>query len=664
MWISNLVEFAMFQQIFKLPNRIVGSVKHPKLSTGRFVLPDSLHSACLLKVNEDAPKTTFRFVHLEIRSNDQPTSDLIENVNQCEDVQDLLDIILPALSDDQSKLGIHQLTVICDRLNELHLRLKPKSLAPGSLKDYYELNDRYLESLKSFKKLTRSSNSIRLLLDRANYLIKNETDKKFLISLLGLLSRIRENSTSPIVKSTTAGLVRLSEDMNSVELIDCLTAIGHYLGDPLACGDLFKFNLKLLKLAKKRILQNELDLNEVALIIRYLYVFLRNENRTDFQVSQYLIERLLSFDRSVLTFDDCVLICRRINQSRILAHLASYRRDGREYENDKIRMAYKVNSVASPTKQTMGECLVPLICRCTEEIANGLSERPTDERFSVFFINCLFTRREMTMILDHFSKPDVQRIVRLSTDFLQNHFDPITHGRLFNDMISFENFLFSSTTQNDASVVRLLYERFCSNENWLHSQLNVCRAYTMLTRNRYPFVDYQLLANRLMSSVEQLRKSLNEDDLSYLHLLTRLVLCDVNDEKMYDLLGELAPRLNADSYLAISYFQYRKIALTNAYLSTSLCKLNYQLKAKLQRILTDSLEAIRSVGRKPTIQKGISHSKRTASKIQENGYLSNGILLSHFGIFDRSIGELVPLDEYTDHFDSVDLIPLTDQQHV
>ena len=50
-------------------------------------------------------------------------------------------------------------------------------------------------------------------------------------------------------------------------------------------------------------------------------------------------------------------------------------------------------------------------------------------------------------------------------------------------------------------------------------------------------------------------------------------------------------------------------------------------------------------------------------RIKPNGYLSNGILLEQWAIYDRSFGDLLT-DQYEGYFVGVDWIPLTDQQQL
>ena len=654
----------MFQQISKLPNRRVFFAGHLKLfsvhrSTG---LPFS--AACLtdlLKINEDVQRTTFRFAQSQIRSDGETArqaisstdafGELIESVNKCDDVQVLLDTILPVLSDSQSGLNIEQLAAICDRLNYLQGALSPKNYQASSLKESYELTDRYGAALRVYHKATNSSPSISQLLDRAGPLINAETDKKQLITLFQSLSRLRKNPASSIVKTITLELAKKMDSLNLAELANCLTSMSHYFNNPAAIDHLFAFKLRLLQLARRKILFGEDLLNDLNLTIQYLLIFLKSESRTDFQMTEYLTDRLLSPSLH-LTAEHYVNIFQKIAQSGILIYMEFSRH---KFNVQARRRTNQINAGWQP-KQTLGECLVALINRCNEEICKGLSVAPTDEQFNLLLIQYLQPyKHEGMQELFQFSKSYSDKFIRLINSKLRQHFDPTIHGRLFGDLSACGKLLFNA---QDDSLVKLYYERFCADEE-LRRQVNIYRFYMVLTKNRHSFVDHQLLASKLMSSSEQFRRSVEKRELNCVHMLARLVLNDVHNEELYDLLGELAARLNGDSFRHLSSLQYFDIALANAYLLTPFCRLDDNLREKVQDILGKLLNSICLASRKPAIR--YRHRHRF---VQYNGYLSNGIFLKHFAIFDRSINDLVPLDQYASHFNSVDSIPLTDQQQL
>ena len=368
--------------------------------------------------------------------------------------------------------------------------------------------------------------------------------------------------------------------------------------------------------------------------------------------------------RPAIAFENYAQIYRKIEQSNVLTYLTSVRLSPFNIKYDDIRRAYRVNSsVALQSKRTLGECLIALIDRCDEEIYKGLSECPSDERVNLFLIRSLFAFKRVRRVLYPASKGNAEKIIQLVTSELERKFEPETHGRILASIMSPDGFFSAS----DNSLVRLFYEHYCANET-LRSRV---RSYTMLTNNRYDFVDPQLLASKLVGFVRPSfrNESSDEHNLDCLEALTRLVLQDVNNEELIDQLGARALQLNVDSYRSLtnskyrslSNGQFRHIALANAYLLMPFCKLSDSPRAKVQRILADSLKAIKLAGRQPTIR--FRHNS-VNSRIQENGYLSNGIFLQHFAILDRSSADLVPLDGYAPYFDKVESLPLTDQQQL
>lgn len=652
----------MFQQISRLSNRTACSIGHLKLLAGnRFAgIPTSL----LEKNEKDATKqkSSVRFLHPPVRHDAEsaaslstkPAGDfgeLFEKLTNCENVQVLLDTIEPYLTDDQQTFDVEQLTAIFKHLIELRHNLRPTNHRLSSLKQFYDLYDRNEDAWRSFKVITSSSASMRLLLHRAYLLIDSECDKRFLLALLGALARIKEDPVSRVVQKTTQELSRRLENLDSAELLDCLVTSNLYLNNPLATHDLFEFHFKVLQVAKRRILDNQLDPNDTDTTIEYLFLFLKNESRHDFAVSELLINRLLSPSlRPSLTFEHYVHIAKRIHQSCVLDYLAGH--TGLRPVQVLARQYYRLNRNASwPPKRTLADCVFALAGRCNQEIHRTLSEQPTDENFEFYYIS-LASR--MIKLSEDYS-PFYENLESLIVSHLCQKTEREVYGRLIGDQL-----LQNCRLLDDGLLVKLFYEQFCSNEA-LRSQVNLANVYIKLARRRFPFVDHNLLASKLMSSVDVLRKSLNKDErqdlLRMLNMLSMFVLHDVTNEQLYDCLGELIDERKAITVSTMSLFKY--FALANAYLQTPLCQLDRDLRTKVRRIFADQLKAISLNRRRPPIVHSFID-----WRIQSNGYLSNGILLDHWVIFDRSTGDLLPLYPYLHYFECVDQIPLTDQQQL
>ena len=52
------------------------------------------------------------------------------------------------------------------------------------------------------------------------------------------------------------------------------------------------------------------------------------------------------------------------------------------------------------------------------------------------------------------------------------------------------------------------------------------------------------------------------------------------------------------------------------------------------------------------------------NRLQHPGYLSNGVFVNAFAIYDKSIGDLIPLEPFRRQFDEINYIPLTDSQEL
>ena len=169
--------------------------------------------------------------------------------------------------------------------------------------------------------------------------------------------------------------------------------------------------------------------------------------------------------------------------------------------------------------------MLSLFGRCNNEIYRTLSEQATDEKFDFFLINfhLLLSPKFLepsnhNLFIEHYSFYG-EKFQRLIVSYLcqKSATDPEVYGRLLEVMPRIVQFAHAG------SLARLFYEQFCSNDS-LRSRLKLDTVYKYLAEYRLPFVDYDLVASKLMSSVEQLRKSLlNEDDQYDVSRMLRLL---------------------------------------------------------------------------------------------------------------------------------------------
>ena len=285
-------ETEMIQQISGLSNRTVCSIGRLKiLASSQYIANRHGANLCIANRGTANRYTGHRFVGI-------PASRLEINATKASFR------LLHTRPDDESPANLSvRPTGDCTRLIEQHRTLSLRNYRPHSLKDFYDFLDRTEDARTSFAHTLNSSASMRLVLLRAGQLINSASDKRFLLALLGILSRTKENPRSWLVGKTIEELSRKLEDLDSTELLDCLIMMNSYLNRPFAEDDLFQFNLKLLRVAKRRILGNALDPTDIDLTINYLIIFLKNEDRANFSVSEFLIDRLLSASsRPSLTF--------------------------------------------------------------------------------------------------------------------------------------------------------------------------------------------------------------------------------------------------------------------------------------------------------------------------------------------------------------------------
>lgn len=621
--------------------RILSTISHKSLAY-------SLNQADnLINVKKNQlMSSSIEFSTTESIQTDLILDDLTRNIKSSKNLNDLLDLIEPY----QSTLNNDQLVSIFGKIKELAFEIKSNEYA--SLVEQMKLKTEVKKSIEKFRQTAESSDVFKQLLNQTNSLINN-LDTICLIDLLEILNLLKYDPKSEIIVNNLNVLRSRLNNLNLNEIKKCLEIMHHYLHHQSATVQFFKFNQDLLRIANKMILNDKLNLNDIQSISRCYFIFLKPENSiiVGDELINYLTNHLLS-NRIKFNFEESVLILEKIKQCFLYFNYNVVKTRIKTFQNtnQSITNIYKQIEFRIKQNQLFPNSIPELIDKCNSIIYTELikdDDRSRNEKINFYLSKLHDFTNTLNFELVHFYD---EKLFYLLTSHLIKNLDN-NYDFIYRLMI---NYSFYETY--DERLLKLFYDLLCKNDKF-RIKLDISKIYMLLSELRLPFIDHNLFSEILFN---HLKSTLDANLINSVRLFSRTILNDVNNEKLFLHFFESIDKLDSKSYEKFNIKIFKEITLAKAHLSIS-SDLDQKLKFKIERKLDQLIQNFTSFSKKPTIGTKFI---RFDNRIQNTGYLSNLVYLNAFVIYDRSIGDLLPLNQYFNYFDKIDRIPIKKDQEL
>lgn len=551
---------------------------------------------------------------------------LIKNVNDCKSLSSLFELVKPLLTE----LTDTHMNVIFNKLNNLFF--------DGSLFD----KERALNAKQSLQ----GSPVFKSLMERANRLV-NELSTSTLLRLLHTFSLAELDPKFVIVKRTLDELNSRLDVMDLDAVIECAKQLHYYLGTRFS-EQLFEFNGRVIHILRAHLQTNRIDPRNLKQTVNFWFIFLKPENDPSGEVAEYMARQLLSPDVK-LNFRQAVLLMRKIK----LNHYLYRERLSKPDYQPMRRMYFRRIELEFKKKSLFPRVLADLVDKCNTAIHETLSLQATDEDFGYFLDNLHDFVHDLSFEFPNFYDPS---ILPFLVPYLTQNVE--SNARL--KVLVFELVQnYAKFNIYDEKLTKVVYD-LCLNDKKPPSG-NSSQFYFLLSKYRLPFVDHRHLSRVLFSF--STNHQLTDSKANPLRVLCELILNDVHDENLLGYLNDIVDHQKDEYYASFkSVNQYKQIALARHYLSTKNV-LKDGLKAKLQDVLDQVIYNLNAFYKKPMISYKLFHTDR---RLQKNGFLSNGIYIETFGIYDSLRAGLVPMTrELIDSFKHrVEQIPRTEGQEL
>lgn len=484
--------------------------------------------------------------------------------------------------------------------------------------------------LEEAARILASSPSLVSLLNRSNSAI-DRLDSTCLTALLRLLVKIKQAPEDEIAQNTIRQLSGKLDALTLSQLSGNLFRTNFY-ADQFPTNQLVKFRGTLLEHTRARILNtNELDPANVELLEQLFYSFLLNSDReSNFEMVERLVRMLLSPDIQL----DFTQAANALRSIRLASH-SLYRSRGRNALYPQI--------------------LADLIDKCNAVVCETLESKPTDRANHYTFLDK--AHRTQNKLYRCFANLYEPRLLDRLTAFLLHEHSQSKLRR--------ENVLQIWALVYNYSKLRIYNEQLVELFYWLVSDREfppdefAAAEYYLLTAYRWPFVDHQCLLDILKSSKKLL--DIRKSGGTYFGIMCQLILNETYDpELLYHLNRNILWRSEM-SVNKLVFLAYIQTALVRASLSTFSELNDKHLQDRIMQTLDQHLHQISRSRYRPRVR---SNSLLVDRRLQEGCFLSNGVYVNAFAIYDHSIGDLLPLDQYERQFEEIDRIRLTGRQEL
>lgn len=542
------------------------------------------------------------------------------NIQSCTDVVDLFDLIKPHMN----RLNGTQIGATCDKLNNL----------------YYEARKEKGEMAK-FQKIVSTSPVFRSFLNRVNYSMIN-LEPTCLVSILHMFSLLHQDPSTQIVRNTVQLLQTKQKELTLNDLTRCLFVLHSYMEQiPTRSQTLHAFNQELILVAKDKILKGEYDAQDINTVSRYYFIFLKFENDRNQEVVKRLTESLLNPEIN-LSLYDAVKLLRRIKQSHV------------EFRAKKLKDSVsKEADFRQKSNKLYPKILGELIDKCNTTIYETLYVNQSDEDLHFYFANIHDCVDTLNFELPNFYDP---KLLNFLVPYLLRVADQKPYYKYF---IYYLTQNYDKNQVYDEALLHYVYELYCSDEHF-KSKVDFSQFYNFISKYQLPFINHQRIAAVSLENTYFLHSSIRFANNS-LKVLVKYLLNDGNDETFLLFLSSKISCIEQRFYRTVSYREYKEFSLAKSYLSLSNAFINESLKTKLEYALEIAMRNLLECNRKPPITEMYFEFD---NRLQRTGFLTDGLYLDGFGIYDKSTNSLVSLTQHTQYFDSLENIPLSESQEM
>lgn len=528
--------------------------------------------------------------------------DLIVCIRASDNLTSLFEIVRPKIK----VLTSDHLEVIYGHINYLCFRLKNR----------FDRKECKL-ALSEFKQTIRTSATFQLLVNRTIEL-DNELSTWCLLNAFKTFSLINlKKENRPLRFIINSLNVQLSEFDYDVIPYFLKTLHLYSKNSSLPIKSYSNLSESLIRVCKQRALNNEIDTTNVEVLTHFFELFMI---QGDLETADHLIKLLLS-PTIELSF----------KQSTNLLSII------------KINKQKRFKKTLSLKKSTP---IDKLIEKCNASIFRHFSSsEPTFE--SVFFY-C----RKLHTNIDHLEDAFSSDLENLYDPEILKFIAPHAKYHTFNLVVNCSRF-----NIYDQRLLKSIYDLACNVDRF--RSVSGIYAFGLLSKFRLPFVDYNYIAKTLFNhNSKQISKLFRYEKLDSMRFMCNLILSDVNDTRLAKFLNELKDHLFKRPSRELNLEKvYEQINLAKCYLSmVGETKCDRSIKDEFDDLFLRYSLAFQKP--QADYQQYFNH------KLLENAYLSNGLYLKTVAIYDRSIHDLISLDEYESYFLKMDQAPLNPDQEL
>ena len=564
-----------------------------------------------------------------LKSSKDELDNLIEKLYEFDNVKDFLNAIDSHLTSLKSK----HLELIYYKLNRLIIRSK---IAGGTLE------------IKQFVGRSLILNS--LLDHTSNQLKKLESD--CLITITRSFEPMNLNPKSKIVLNIMIELKkRLDEDkLDNKQITNWLKNMHLYLnGNLYATLQFFQLNQYLIEKFRQLVLNDRLDLNDENLIEKCYFIFLKPENDPEHQVANYITEKLLATDHQI-NFTLSAKLLRAIALNSFMFQRNRLRNRLYNAGNNEIVSSYTEFNIKYEKRILFPRILSQLIDKCNEAIYITFFEKQSKEDLDLFLVILHRSIEEVNFEFPNFYSekllnfliPHLIENMELKKSLKHSTFRLVKNYSLFKIY--------------DKKLMKLIYNQFCNSDdfrNFLIKRDSVLDFYFLLTNYRLKFVDHHYLAKQVWKISPNFQVLTRNQLVINLKFLSSLILNDFYDKDLFNNLVEIlvqAMKENLFNELGIIRNEdFQRIVLAKIYLPIFFKINGDRMKSTIEQILDQSTYSL--ADQKPKI---VNYYYQINNKLQSNGYLSNGLYINAFAIYDHSLKDLIPLTEHRYFFNKID----------
>lgn len=532
-----------------------------------------------------------------------PLSLFKERVSAC-NLRSLLRLIETELAEWK---GSDELTIVYQQINHLFFGLVINAASPSALREEIQ-----------------ASPVFHSLLNHTDALVP-QLSTGCLIKLFETFDWTDLDPQSSLFRNTLNELERRLRRLEFLEIVKCLNLFAYHLEKPFATAELFESNERFTEIALQHIMSDDLSSQSFMTIIQCFFFSLNSKHDPDNVAIDILVERLLSPDVQ-LSYKQSIRLLREIQ--------LNYKRCRRKNE---------------PIRYPTG--LASLIEKCNSTIHRFIASGPTDHELYYYLVTLhrQIMSVEFSKVAPDFYDQSQNRLLPCLTPFLLEQFN-------FNDRFGYHLINLVQNYRNfhiyDVKLYERIYKLYLRDES-LRARLNVRHIYHLLSTHQLPFVNHQQLAELFLPMLtNKSHKSFYSTKKDLIVFLNNLLLNNVDNVELLEYLVGQLNDLNDRVFKQFGFRDLHKLTLARACL-VELNHLDEEGKLKIRSKLDEIINGCMS-------ELSIEVSKRYFAidpRLQRNGFLSNGVHLDAFGIYDHSTNELVPLTDYTDSFYKVEQIP-------